>query len=514
MSEPEVIYTTATPVAPIAAEPRRRAYTSEDLVTFASILVERSKLAGSLGMQFSGDRDMYKALGYPQSLSFDDYYTRYLRQDIARRIVNSPAQDTWRTQARLLDGDTDNGTPFLDAWQQLVEKRGVWRALAQVDRLAGIGRYGVLLIGFAGAAQLKDPVAPSSMAGPQDVLYLRAFHEGDVTIDAFEQKANNERFGLPLRYKITVSSGQQKEVHWTRVIHVAENAVDDIYGEPRLEAVFNRLNDLEKIIGGGAEATWKLMRKGFALDIKPEYELGQDDEDDMQEQVEEFEHGLRRFMLTRGMTPHDLGSEVVDPSGLFQAIIALIAGATGRPQRILLGSERGELASSQDEANWAAIIEARREQFAEPALLRAFIDRLLWVGALPAPNAGRYAVEWETLFKLTEGEEADIADAYTTALERLINIGFSIEDALAFLVAMPNPAGFTPKQPVTAPGMAAQELRRERSAERQRYWRLGENEKRTAKAVAQEVTAAARLLAGVLDGERDDGHKEEGRRYG
>lgn len=492
MTETRITYT-AVPVAGDAA-PAARTYTAEDLAVFAGILVERSKLAGSLGMQFGGDRDMYKALGYPQSLSFNDYYTRYKRQDIARRIVNSPAQDTWRTQARLLDGDTDKGTPFLDAWQALVEKRGVWRALAQVDRLAGIGRFGVLLIGFAGDARLKDPVAPGSMAGPQDVLYLRAFHEGDVSIEAFEQKTNSERFGLPLRYKITISDGQQVEAHWSRVIHVAENAVDDIYGEPRLEAVFNRLNDLEKIIGGGAEATWKLMRKGFALDVKPDYELSTDAENDMKEQVEEFEHGLRRFMMTRGMTVQDMGSEVVDPTGLFNAIIALIAGATGRPQRILLGSERGELASSQDEANWAAIIEARREQFAEPAMLRALIDRLLWAGALPTPKAGRYAVEWETLFKLTEGEEADIADAYTAALERLINIGFSIEDALAFLVAVPNPAGFTPKQPVAAPGLAAQV---------RRYWRLGENEKRTAKAVAREVTAAAMLLAGVLDGEQD-----------
>lgn len=473
MSEEGAIYQT-TASAPSWA------YTSEDLVTFASILVERARLAGSLGQQFDGDRDMYKVLGYPQSILFDKYYGVYQRQDIAKRIVDRPAADAWRTQARLLDGGKSEGTPFLDAWRYLVDRRGVWRALAQVDRLAGIGRYGLLLIGFAGSGKLKDEVAAGSLSGPQDVLYLRTFHEGDVNIDALEKSVSSDRFGLPLRYRVTVSTGRQEEVHWSRALHVAENTVDDVYGEPRLQAVMNRLYDLEKIIGGGAEATWKLMRKGYALDVKPDYELSTTAEDAMKEQVEEFEHGLRRFMTTRGMTVQDLGSEVVDPTGLFNAIIALIAGSTGIPQRILLGSERGELASSQDEANWAAIVEARREQHAEPNILRAFIDRLILLGAMPPPESGSYTVEWETLFKLTEAEEADIADAYASALTQLMDVGFSLDDALAFLVAMPNPAGFRGK------GLIA--------AAQARYWRLDENEKRAAAAVSAEAAESVRIL--------------------
>ena len=41
-------------------------------------------------------------------------------------------------------------------------------------------------------------------------------------------------------------------------------------------------------------------------------------------------------------------------------------------------------------------IQERHEQFAEPSILRPFIDRLIWLGALPAPVG--YEVEWPSLF--------------------------------------------------------------------------------------------------------------------
>lgn len=471
-------------------------YTVSDLVTYASVLVERARLAANLGKQFDGDRDLYKVLGYPQEIAFADYLGCYRRQDIAKRIVNRPAQDTWRSQATLVDGDKEKDTPFLTGWQALVEKKGVWRQLSAVDRLAGIGRFGVLLIGFAGGGSLKDPVTNGSMKSWQDVLYLRAFPEGDVTIESWDRKTDSARFGLPELYSIGMGDGGQREqVHWTRLIHVAEDSFDDVYGTPRLEAVYNRLNDLEKVIGGSAEATWKLMRKGFVLDVKPEYEMDPTAEDKMLEQVEEFEHGLRRFMLTRGVTAQDLGSQVVDPKGLFESLIALIAGTTGIPQRILLGSERGDLASSQDEANWAAIVEARREQFAEPFLLRTFIDRMLLVGVLPQPAAG-YAVRWESLFQLTDKEKADIAKILSEALKILLDAGFAMEDAITFMGAVPHVVGFkltADLRPPTTGGPTIQ----------QRYVRLTANERRTARAVAQEVTAAAAMLAEVLDAEHE-----------
>lgn len=470
------------------SEPKPTYITTADLAAFASVLLERSQLAASLGKQFDGDRDLYKVLGYPASISFDKYKGRYKRGHIAGRIVRRPAADTWRSQAVLLDGDAVSGTPFLDDWAALEKRLHIWRRLSILDTQAGIGQYGALLFGFAGGGKLSDPIGPGSQQGVEGLLYLRVLDEGNAAISGYVADSSNPRFGLPEWYDVRLNDQGTHRVHWSRILHVAEDSIDDVFGVPRLQDVWNLLDDLDKIIGGGAEATWKLMRKGYGFDVKPEYELPAAAEEAMKDQIEEMEHGLRRYVLTRGVTAYDLGSEVVDPTGLFNAIIALVAGTKGIPQRQLLGSERGELASSQDESNWAGVVEARREQHAEPNILRPFIDRLLWAGVLSQPTSpDGYTVQWQTLFTLTEGEEAVIANDYANALQALVAAGMTLDEALSFLRSMPDPARFERQAGLQAARRIAA-----------RASRLQGNEKRTALDAAAEMQAASEILADVL----------------
>jgi hypothetical protein len=116
----------------------------------------------------------------------------------------------------------------------------------------------------------------------------------------------------------------------------------------------------------------------------------------------------------------DLGSDVVDPSGLFGIIISLIAAARGIPQRILIGSERGELASSQDMRNWSNVVMSRRTKFAEPYIVRPFANRLIKWGALPRPKTGKYSIEWANLFTPTELEEAQSSSLIINAITQFI----------------------------------------------------------------------------------------------
>ena len=159
---------------------------------------------------------------------------------------------------------------------------------------------------------------------------------------------------------------RQATVDASRVLHIAENALENnIYGTPRLLNVWNLLLALQKVVHGSAEATWKLIRKGMLLDIDPNFSIPDGFSADLEEQLDEYDHGLRRFLKTRGMTVHDLGSEVVDPSGLSNLIISLIAATRRIPQRTLLGSELGRLAADQDARAWSGRIARRRTLYAE-----------------------------------------------------------------------------------------------------------------------------------------------------
>ena len=81
-------------------------------------------------------------------------------------------------------------------------------------------------------------------------------------------------------------------------------------------------------------------------------------------------------------------------NGAADLYLKLISATTRIPVRILTGSERGQLASSQDDENWADVISARQEQHVGPALLMPVINRLIWLGVLPEPTNTAVSIRW------------------------------------------------------------------------------------------------------------------------
>lgn len=410
-----------------------------------SYVASRHGLASRLGQQFAGKRDVYEILGYNKDPGVEDYRAKYYRQDIAGRVVDLPPLDTWRKPPIIKDGEWGEAqeqlalegkqpkhTAFLKAWQTLTQRRRVWHYLERADRLSGIGRFGLLLIGFSlnDGEMLKTPLdSHRKFGGLDDLLYLSAYAENSVTVGSLEGDYRKPNFGKPKNYIIQLGEGSTSAtVHPSRVIHIAEDLLEDeVYGRPRLERVHNLLDDLLKIVGGGAEATWQTMDRGLHLDVEPDMAFSESDPvwDKMAEQVDNYIHGLSRVIRTRGGSITPLGGQVVDPSGLFGIIISLVAAASGIPQRILIGSERGELASSQDGMNWGAAITSRRTKFAEPVILRPFIDKLVRVGVLPLPEVGawNYEVEWPSPFELNALEEASRKNTEANTQKTLFDAG-------------------------------------------------------------------------------------------
>ena len=60
--------------------------------------------------------------------------------------------------------------------------------------------------------------------------------------------------GMFLDEKLGTSA---ETIHWQRILHLADNRIEsNIYGEPRLTPVLNRVLDLHKILGVSAETFW------------------------------------------------------------------------------------------------------------------------------------------------------------------------------------------------------------------------------------------------------------------
>jgi hypothetical protein len=419
---------------PIAGTSRRRQI--QQLRANARSIVADRMSYGSYGTAYEGRRDYYEILGYDANPQAKQFRARFERDPVAGRVVEFPAEETWRETPTVKDGrdkDAKDDTPFAIAWSEFADSTSVYSSCQAVDTLAGVGRYAVLHIGVAGTDDLSTPI--TRVNSINDILYLQPYSEENAQIAEWQTDPRDRRFGLPNLYTLKVAhmEGKAKDtfgareltVHHSRIIHVAEGLLENrVYGRSRLRRVVNCLDDIMKVVGGSAEATWLLMRKGFVLNIDPEFDDMEDkDLVDMQEQFEEYEHGVRRFIKTKGMNVSDLGSEVVDPSGIFDIIITLISVASKIPKRILLGSERGELASSQDASNWAAVVASRQLNYAEKGILRPLIDRLIGWVALPPTESGRYTCVWDPIFKLSETEKtanmkvaAEAYQAIATAL--------------------------------------------------------------------------------------------------
>jgi len=395
--------------------------------TLESTIVERSKLIERLGLSYGDDRDLYKALGYRKTPNFSDYYTRYKRQDIARRVVNAPTSESWRMKPIITENQGEK-TKFEEAWEALVKDHRIWHYLTRADRISGIGEYGVLLMGFndvSSAKGLKTPV--NTKSDSTELIYLQAYTSNNASIKSFVSDTRDPRFGMPEIYemKIRSNSGSYSysdyEVHYSRVIHIADGAEEnDVYGTPRLQCVLNRLMDLEKVVGGSAEMFWRGAFPGFALEAEADANIETLDLDDLEEEMQNYLHNLQRYIRLQGIKINQLDPQVADPSKHFDTIIQLISAATDIPKRILLGSERGELASSQDETHWSKFIDSRREDFVEPVILRPFIDKMISVKILPEPTSGNYSVKWPDLTAPTEKTKADIRRINTEALSRYV----------------------------------------------------------------------------------------------
>jgi hypothetical protein len=371
-----------------------------------SDLLERASIARRAGVTFQGERDLFEVLGYKRSLEPKDYRERYQRGGLAARVVEAYPKATWRGGLEIIeDEDPEIETSFETAWVELNERLGIWQAFQRADILAGLGPYSVILIGAEG--NLTDPIERLS---PEGLLYLAPYGPDEAKIDKLVGDTADPRFGLPDIYKIsrTLASNQRWEqaVHWSRVLHVVDGRLDDqVNGTPRLERVWNHLDDLDKVTGGGSEAFWLRVHQGFAVKIDKEVEMGATDVEALRTAAEEFAHQMRRTIAMKGAELEALGSDVANFANQVSSIVSLISGATGIPQRILLGSERGELASSQDKENWDERVQDRREDFAEPHV-REFINRLQRWGVL---GEAEWSIRWPEIEELNERERAEVA---------------------------------------------------------------------------------------------------------
>ncbi len=249
----------------------------------------------------------------------------------------------------------------------------------------------------------SEAMGDSPSASKHKLLFLRAFDESLVQIVRWEWNIRNPRFGQPVMYRVTLNDPRVQHsgvglpmatvfVHWSRVLHLCDtnlNAVSSrVAAMPRMQPSLNNLLGLRKLYMSGPEGYYRSCIS--LLKFITHESLGGDVNVDMGEVQDTYEqalNGMQRVLTGKGGDWNYITPNVVDPAPHIDKQLEAICIQLGIPVRVFKGSERGELASSQDDASWNDRLKQRQQHYITPRIIVPFIDRLIGIGVLPKPNA-------------------------------------------------------------------------------------------------------------------------------
>ena len=385
------------------------------------------------------NRDIDTECGYPTTISIQNYQDMFDREGIANRVVRCMPEESWQNDPEVYEVEEAEETEFETEVKAVVVKHNIFHHLQRADEISGIGEFGIILLGIDDGKLLSEPVENIDETGEvsdgnaYELLYIREFSQSVVQVGSRQTDISNPRYGKPLSYNITFQDTSEassnggvatlsQTVHWTRVIHLADNRVmSEVFGTPRQKPVWNREMDIRKILGGSGEMWWKGAFPGIAFEVNPLLaEQGiQLDSESVKEQMDLYSNGLQRYLAIQGMTAKPMAPQVADPKGHLEVQLQSVAITLNIPIAVLLGNVLGQSASIQEMRNWNKRLTKRQDKYLSPLVVRPFFDRLIAFGVLPKP-AKSYSIFWPDLAAPTDSDKADIALKQTQSFAQYV----------------------------------------------------------------------------------------------
>jgi len=365
-------------------------------------------------------KDLNTVCGYPNTISASDYARMYAREGVGARVVDIFPEECWAVDPWIYETEDAEETEFEKALNTLVDEKSIFEMLFIADKISGVGAFGVLLLGTNDGGTLNTPLESAT-----ELTYIRAIGQDCVTVSREDVDVTSPRYGLPVEYQLSflssngVGSKSTKSVHYSRVIHIADNRQSSlVLGIPRMQKVYNRLLDIRKLLSGSAEMFWAGAFPGFSMETAPDIDAGDVDTSAIKEQMDDYVAGLKRYLATSNVTIKSLAPQVSDPTSHIMAQIKALCISIGVPYRIFLGSEEARLAASEDAKAWYKKIAKRQNSYVTHSIIRPFIVRLMEIGVLP--HVDSFTVTWPDLYSPSKEEKAKVGKERTEALAKYV----------------------------------------------------------------------------------------------
>ena len=365
----------------------------------------------------------YADFGYPEQLQFDDFYGMYRRSGLARAGVHKTVSKVWQTLPCLqeLQPEDRAGKPETKIEEQIRKhfyKIRFWQKLAEADKRSLVGHYGALILRYRDGAKMDQPV--KRVAGGIEGLYdVIPCWESQLVPSTWDTDVASPNYGLPTMYTFNESAiGSNKQprsfqVHPDRVFIWSSDST--LYAEPFLEPGFNSLLTMDKVEGAGGEGFYKNARSNPVLQIDPDTEvqsmadaLGVEVEDlpnELDKVVEDWLKGFDRALMLKGIEAKALAITLPSPEHFYNIALQTFSASISIPQKILVGSQTGERASTEDASEWSQTCMSRRSDIVIPNIM-ALLDRFKAVGLIQDLD---WNLDWKSLLDDTPDQMLDRA---------------------------------------------------------------------------------------------------------
>lgn len=399
----------------------------------------RAEFAASWGALDAKRPTAWTQYGYPQNLTFDDFYRAYERGGVGNGAVHRILDGCWEDVPRIKKPKADKPDQWEEGIGRVFEDLNIWGKLQDFDRRNLVGRYAGLVYRIADGQQLNEPLGKGKLV---DVVPL---YEGQIKVLKWNEDETSSDYGKPLMFQIETSppaDGWQEakprtwlKVHPSRIQILAEGSVNgDFYnGVPLLKAGFNALVDLEKISGGSGESFLKNSARTFIFEYDKDAQVQTISQNAdgtpstktvrevHQEQARQLNRNLDSSIVMQGGKANTAQTTISDPTGAFMLAGNIFAASIRLPFTIVFGQQTGRLASDEDKSDANKRFGSRRRFVITPAL-KEFVSRLQACGAL---EAGEFEIEWPDLGAPSAGEKVDVMSKMATAMKAAFDAGLT-----------------------------------------------------------------------------------------
>lgn len=367
-----------------------------------------------------GRRDLDVEFGYKPNLTFNDWFRLYNRS-FGRAVVNVTPSKVWQSYP-ILKENNETDTLFLVEFKKLAKRTKLFKVMSELHTKSLVGEYGAL---FIAAKEINGKSnQPLKLASSENIVAIRSHYQVELSEEGSPiiTSPSSERFGLPKYFEYRGNSiasnnnnnAQSFTVDPSRVFTFSQFAsVGSVRGDSILEATFNYIVNLEKIVGGVAEGFYKAAgNKRFYEITNPELAKGVLADPNKKSEFEksdyEFDSGFSSSKLLGGMKVSQLQNMMSDPEQPFSVNMQMICSILGISTTEFIGHLTGERASSENSKGWNNKCEGIRENVINPDMILGFIQHVDKLGGwVNPPDYDALEIEWPDLNEPSQSEKLD-----------------------------------------------------------------------------------------------------------